>query len=132
MAELQKQKQGTKAKEKVRRWVVEISSLSLAMVLVFHVGGTQTSVSLGCCWQGDAHLTESGDGEAGGDSPPHLQVSSAGEVVWDVSRPPGRRGEQVPRCLGDKGKKGNNTGFQPSTVSQRRRLRMAFGLELGK
>lgn len=85
------------------------SSLSLAVVLALHVGGTRMSMSLGCCCAGERVPSREGDGEAGWGSPPHLQVSPAGAVVWDVSRKEEER-EQVPRCLGDEGKRGNNTG----------------------
>lgn len=50
--------------------------------------------------------------------------------MWGISRPPRRR--ESPRCFGDKGKRRTNTGYQPFTLSERKRLKMAFGLEPGK
>lgn len=79
------------------------SSLSLATVWALHVGGTlmpmprDTAGQCGMCAKQTAGM------EAGWGSPVCLQVSAA-ETVWDVPSPPATRGEQVPRCLGDKGK----------------------------
>lgn len=136
MAESPKKKVGNKGKERGTRWGVETSSsLSLAMVLALYVGGTRMSMSLGCCWAGGCvpSRERAWRGWLGPSSPFAIIASRSGVRCF-----PGplegedRRGKQVPRHPGDKGKRGNNTGYQPSTLSERRRLRMAFGLELGK
>lgn len=130
----QKKKVGNKGKKRGRKWGVETSSsLSLAKVLALYVGGTQMSMSLGCCWAGGVPSREGGWRGWLGLSSPFASLTSrrSGVGCFQASWKE-RRGEQVSRCLGDKGTRGSNTGYQPSTLSERRRLRMAFSLELGK
>lgn len=45
---------------------------------------------------------------------------------------PQKERRDSPRCFGDKGKRRSNTGYQPFTLSERKSLKMAFGLEPGK
>lgn len=106
------------------------SSLSQATMLALSVAGTQMSTLLGHTGWGDVRIAESRDGEAGWGSLPHSQVYQQEEGCGIF---PGLLGgEESPRCFGDKGKRRSNTSYQPFTLSERKRLKMAFGLEPGK
>lgn len=56
---------------------------------------------------------------------------TAGGRVWGISRPPRRRGENLLGALETRAR-GGVTLVSSLSLSQRRRLKMAFGLEPGK
>lgn len=94
------------------------SFLSLATVLALSVAGTQMSTLLGHTGWGDVRIAESRDGRlAGALLPIHKSTSRR---VWDISRPPRRRGEYLLGALETRAREGV-TLITSLSLSQRER-----------